>query len=62
MYDLKFWHQYIIKAYKSTKLINPDQTGFIPGRQGTNNIRQTLHLQSVAESRKKPSMLLSLYE
>ncbi len=42
------------------KLIHPDQTGFIPGRQGTNIIRRTLNLQSVTGSRKEPSMLLGL--
>ena len=41
-------------------LINPDQTGFIPGRQGANNIRRVLNLQSVARDSACPSMLLSL--
>lgn len=42
------------------KLINPDQTGFIPGRQGANNIRRALNIQSVAKDFDYPSMLLSL--
>ncbi len=42
------------------KLINPDRTGFIPGRQGTNNIRRALNLQSMAKDSVHPSMLVSL--
>lgn len=42
------------------KLVNPDQTGFITGRQGTNNVRRALNLQSIASDRDTPSMLLSL--
>lgn len=41
------------------KLIQPEQTGFILGRQGTNNIRRALNLQTMA-TRDKPSMLLSV--
>lgn len=42
------------------KLIKPDQTGFIIGRHGTNNIRKALNLQSKAAKDRTPSMLLSL--
>lgn len=41
------------------KLINPAQTGFIPGCQGANNIRTALNLQSVARDSMDPSMLLN---
>lgn len=43
-----------------TKLIKPDQTGFIPGRQGANNIRRTLNLISCVKNKSQPSMLHSL--
>ena len=39
------------------KLIKADQTGFISGRQGTNNVRRALNLQSIAAKDKQPSML-----
>lgn len=42
------------------KLVKSDQTGFITGRQGTNNVKRALNLQSIASDRKTPSMLLSL--
>lgn len=43
-----------------TKLIEPDQTRFIPGRHGANNIRRTLNLISCAKNNLQPTMLLSL--
>lgn len=42
-------------------IIKPDQTGFIPGRQGINNIRRTLKVISVAKEKQEHSMLLSLH-
>lgn len=42
------------------KIINPDQTGFIPKRLGINNIRQTLNIISTGQQSPHPSMLLGL--
>ena len=42
------------------KLIKPDQMGFINNRQGIDNVRRALNLQSLAAKRDTPSMLLSL--
>jgi hypothetical protein len=42
-----------------TTLINPDQTGFIPSRQGANNIRRTLNVITCAKKNKQTSMLIS---
>lgn len=41
------------------KLKKPGQTGFIINRQGTDNVRKALNLQSLAARRNTPSMLLS---
>uniref|UniRef100_A0A3P9KVM4 Reverse transcriptase domain-containing protein n=1 Tax=Oryzias latipes TaxID=8090 RepID=A0A3P9KVM4_ORYLA len=41
-------------------LIKPDQTGFIPGRLGINNIRTTLNIMQAAKKTSEPSMLVSL--
>jgi len=43
-----------------TKLIKLDETGFIPCRQGANNIRRTLNLISCTKNNPQPTMLLSL--
>lgn len=42
-----------------TDLINVDQTGFIPRRQGANNIRRTLNIITCAKRKQKTSMLIS---
>lgn len=42
------------------KLIKPDQTGFISGRHGTDNIRRVLNLQSLMAKDSQTSMLLGL--
>lgn len=40
-------------------LIKSDQTGFIPCRQGANNIRRTLNIITCAKKNKQASMLIS---
>lgn len=42
------------------KLINPDQTGFIPFRQGANNIRRIINIISTAQKTKQTSLVISL--
>lgn len=42
------------------KLINPDQTGFIPFRQGANNIRRTINIISLAQKTKQTCLVISL--
>ena len=60
--DVKILSAIIAKRLQKiiNKLINPDQTGFIPGRLGINNIRRTLNVISTAQSQSHPSMLLGL--
>ena len=41
------------------KLINPDQTGCVPGQQGTNNIRRTLNIITCAKKNMQNPMLIS---
>lgn len=42
------------------KIIKSDQTGFIPGRQASNNIRRTLNIITTAKTSDQSSMLLSI--
>lgn len=42
-----------------TNLINLDQTGFMPNRQGANNIRRTLNIITCAKKQRQASMLIS---
>lgn len=60
--DLKILTSIISNRIQSfiRKLVKPDQTGFITQRQGTDNVRRALNLQSLAQKRNTPSMLLSL--
>lgn len=41
-------------------LIKPDQTGFIGNRQGCDNVRRALNLQTIAAKRNTPAALLGL--
>lgn len=43
----------------AAKLIKPDQTGFIPLRQGAKNIR-TINIISTAQKNKQTSLIISL--
>lgn len=59
--DVKILSKILAKRVQViTELINPDQTGFILGRQGTDNIRRTLYILSMARESEQLSMLLSL--
>lgn len=39
--------------------MNPDQSGFIPGRERTNNIRRTLNITTCAKKNIKNDMLIT---
>lgn len=43
---------------RSNKLIKIDQTGFIPGRQGANNIRRIQNIISSAKYKSQSLMIL----
>ena len=43
-----------------TKLIKPDQTGIIPGRQGTNSTRRTLNIMLCTRNKSQHTRVLSL--
>lgn len=45
---------------RMNKIIKSDLTGFIPGRQASNNIRRTLNIISTAKTSDQSSMLLSI--
>lgn len=60
--DLKILTNILAQRMQKTvaKLINPDQTGFIPFRQGANNIRRTINIISLAQKTKQTSLVISL--
>ncbi len=43
-----------------SKLINPDQSGFIKGRYASDNIRRVLNVINFLNNQQEPSLLLSL--
>ncbi len=60
--DLKILTSIMAKRMQKhiNKLIKTDQTGFIPGRQGANNIRRILNIISSTKYKSQSSTMVSL--
>lgn len=60
--DLKIFAKLLARRLESymSKLVKPDQTGFIKTRMAADNLRRLLHIVDAAEASKIPVSLLSL--
>lgn len=63
-YDTKILTNILVQRMQRciTKLIKPDQTDFIPGTRGVNNIRRTLNLMSGTKNNPQRPMIFNLDE
>lgn len=61
-YDMKILSTVMVRRIQIhiNKIIKPDQTGFIPGRQALNDIGRTLNIMSTAKNSNQSSMLLGI--